>query len=159
MADIDDDVIKWKRFHCYWPFVRRIRLSPVNSPHRGQWRGALMFSLICALNKRLSKLWWGWWFETPSRPLWLHYNVYRQSSYTSSNACMTTQFARKLTFILRQCWQITILELPLHRPGTWHHCVYAHSQWKTTSHCNVVSHWLRAYTNDLWGASELRNIK
>ena len=22
------------------------------------------------LNKRLSKQWWGWWFETPSRPLW-----------------------------------------------------------------------------------------
>ena len=21
-------------------------------------------------NKRLSKQWWGWWFETPSRPLW-----------------------------------------------------------------------------------------
>ena len=25
-----------------------IRRSPVNSPHKGQWRGALMFSLICA---------------------------------------------------------------------------------------------------------------
>ena len=24
------------------------RNSPVNSPHKGQWRGALMFSLICA---------------------------------------------------------------------------------------------------------------
>ena len=31
----------------YWPFVRRIHRSPVNSPHKGQWRGALMFSLIC----------------------------------------------------------------------------------------------------------------
>ena len=27
-------------------------------------------------NKRLSKQWWGWWFETPSRPLWCHCNVY-----------------------------------------------------------------------------------
>ena len=26
----------------------RIRRSPVNSPHKGQWRGALIFSLICA---------------------------------------------------------------------------------------------------------------
>ena len=26
------------------------------------------------LNKRLSKLSWGWWFETLSRPLWRHYN-------------------------------------------------------------------------------------
>ena len=30
-----------------WPFVRGIHRSPVNSPHKGQWRGALMFSLIC----------------------------------------------------------------------------------------------------------------
>ena len=42
-----DDVIKWKPFPRYWPFVRRINRSPVNSPHKGQWRGALMFSLIC----------------------------------------------------------------------------------------------------------------
>ena len=30
-------------------FVRGIYRSPVNSPHIGQWRTALMFSLICAL--------------------------------------------------------------------------------------------------------------
>ena len=42
-----DDVIKWKHFPHYWPFVRGIHRSPVNSPHKGQWRGALMFSLIC----------------------------------------------------------------------------------------------------------------
>ena len=40
-----DDVIKFPR---YWPFVRGIHRSPVDSPHKGQWRGALMFSLICA---------------------------------------------------------------------------------------------------------------
>ena len=43
-----DDVIKWKNFPRYWPFVRGIHRSLVNSPHKGQWRGALMFSLICA---------------------------------------------------------------------------------------------------------------
>ena len=43
-----DDVIKWKHFPRYWPFVRGIHRSPVNSPHKGQWRGALMFSLIFA---------------------------------------------------------------------------------------------------------------
>ena len=42
-----DDVIKWKHFPRYWPFVRGIHRSPVNFPHNGQWRGALMFSLIC----------------------------------------------------------------------------------------------------------------
>ena len=37
-----------KHFQRYWPFVRGIHRSPVNSPHKGQWREALMFSLICA---------------------------------------------------------------------------------------------------------------
>ena len=44
---MDDDVIKWKHSQRYWPFVRGIHRSPVNSPHKGQWCGALMFSLIC----------------------------------------------------------------------------------------------------------------
>ena len=42
-----DDVIKWKYFPRNWPFVRGIHRSPVNSPHKGQWHGALTFSLIC----------------------------------------------------------------------------------------------------------------
>ena len=37
-TNLHDDVIKWKHFPRNWPFVRGI--------HR-QWRGALMFSLIC----------------------------------------------------------------------------------------------------------------
>ena len=46
-------IFKWWRhqmetFSRYWPFVRGIHRSPVNSPHKGQWSGALMFSLICA---------------------------------------------------------------------------------------------------------------
>ena len=45
---LHEDVIKWKHFPRYWSFVRGIRRSPVNSPHKGQWRGALMFSLILA---------------------------------------------------------------------------------------------------------------
>ena len=43
-----DDVIKWKHFPRYWPFVWGIHRSPVNSPHKVQWHGSLMFSLICA---------------------------------------------------------------------------------------------------------------
>ena len=40
-----DDVIKWKPFPRYWPFVWGIHWSPVNTPHKGQWRGALMILL------------------------------------------------------------------------------------------------------------------
>ena len=48
MVYVHDDVIKWKHIPRYWPFVRGIHRSPVNSPHKGQWRGALIFTLICA---------------------------------------------------------------------------------------------------------------
>ena len=37
-----------KKIPRYWPFVPGIPRPPVNSPHKGQWRGALVFSLICA---------------------------------------------------------------------------------------------------------------
>ena len=43
-----DDVIKWKHFVRYWPFVRGIHQSPVNSSHKGQWHGTLIFFVICA---------------------------------------------------------------------------------------------------------------
>ena len=45
---IHDDAIKWKHVPRDWPFVHGIHWSPVNSPHKGQWCGALIFSLICA---------------------------------------------------------------------------------------------------------------
>ena len=48
LAVSHDEVIKWKHFPRYWPFVRGIHRSPVNFPHKYQWRGALMLSLICA---------------------------------------------------------------------------------------------------------------
>ena len=70
--EIHDDVIKWKHFPRYWPFVRGILRSPVNSPHKGQWRGALVFLFDLHPNKPLSKQWSGWWFETPPCPLLRH---------------------------------------------------------------------------------------
>ena len=43
-----DGVIKWNHVPRYWTFVWEIQRWPVNSPHKGQWRGAFMFSSICA---------------------------------------------------------------------------------------------------------------
>ena len=63
------DVIKWKHFPRYWPFVRGIHRSPVEYSDKGQWRGALIFS-----KQRLSKQANRQWFETPSRSLWRHCN-------------------------------------------------------------------------------------
>ena len=46
-----DDIIKWKHFPHYWPFVQGIHRSPVNSQWcwaliNSQWCWALIFSLI-----------------------------------------------------------------------------------------------------------------
>ena len=53
-------------FPRYWPFVRGVHRSPVNSQHKGQWRGAWILSLICTWIDGWVKHSWGWWFETPS---------------------------------------------------------------------------------------------
>ena len=50
---IDTGAITWWRHKMetlprYQPFVRGIHRLPMNSPHKGQWRRALMFCLICA---------------------------------------------------------------------------------------------------------------
>ena len=66
---LNDDVVKWKHFPSYWPFVKGIYRS------QRPLKRNLIFSLICAWNKRLSKQSRGWWFETPSRSLWRHCNV------------------------------------------------------------------------------------
>ena len=67
-----NDDIKWKHFPRHWPFVRGIHRSPVNSPHKGIWRGAFYVFFDLRLNKWLSKQSRGWWFESPSRSS-LHY--------------------------------------------------------------------------------------
>ena len=35
-------------FSAYWPCMKGIHQSPVDSPHKGRWSQTLMFSLICA---------------------------------------------------------------------------------------------------------------
>ena len=51
----EDDIIKWKHFPRNWPFVRGNSPVPVNSSHKDQWCGALMFSLICVWINSLVK--------------------------------------------------------------------------------------------------------
>ena len=63
-----DDVIRWKHFPRYWPFVRGMHRSPVNSPHKGQWRGALMVSLIC--------VWINGWVNNREAGDWRRYRAH-----------------------------------------------------------------------------------
>ena len=84
-----DDVIKWKHLSHYWPFVRGIHRSPLNSQHKGQWRRALIFSLICAWING-----WVWWFQTPSRSLCRHCSEYCKSCW-----CKTEQLIYSMTIV------------------------------------------------------------
>ena len=111
-----DDVIKWKYFPRYWPFVRGIHRSPVNSPHKGQWRGALVFSFICAwINGWVQS--WGWWIETPSRPLWRHCNAVTYTvigSLGSPFRCGDNEY-RQMMRVVRACVIVSYTHLIL----TW----------------------------------------
>ena len=47
-------------------------------------------------NERLSKQWWGWWFETPSRSLWRQCSVIKTTSIQHPNY---PQMCRYIAFV------------------------------------------------------------
>ena len=61
-----------------------LRNKPVTGDFPAQWPLMSSFDVFFDLrpNKRLSKQSWGWWFETPSCPLWRHSYV----SFTGTGA-------------------------------------------------------------------------
>ena len=73
IIDPRHDVIKWKHFPRYWPFVWN---SPVIIEFPSQRPGTRRFDVFfdLRLNERLSRQSRRRWFETPSRSLWRHWN-------------------------------------------------------------------------------------
>ena len=91
-----DDVIKWKHLPRYWSFVRRIHRSPVNSPHKGQWREALTFALIC--------VWINGWVNNGEagdlrRPR-THYDVIVMKDHHTR-----PRYKQKTLWLFAVCWQ------------------------------------------------------
>ena len=74
------EMCPWWR-HQMETFSALLALCLGNSPVTGEFPAQrpvtrsfdVFFDL--RLNKRLSKQWWGWWFETPSHPLWRYCNA------------------------------------------------------------------------------------
>ena len=82
---IHDDVIKWRHFPRHWPFVREF-------PAQGPVMRSFDVFFDLRLNKRLSKQSLGWWFETPTRPIWRH----RNGLYFHSWLCNWARFVQRL---------------------------------------------------------------
>ena len=100
---------------------------------------ALMFYLICALNKWLSKQCWGWWFEMPSPSLWLHCNALPQIYhihpekplwYLRKESSLGQVMARCLmapSHNLNQ-WKLSTREN--HAPLIWRQCELKFTKWQ-----------------------------
>ena len=84
--------ISWWR-HQMETFSALLAICAGNSPVTGEFPAQrpvthsfdVFFDLH--LNRRLSKQWWGWWFETPSRSLWRRCNVNARLKGGSNKLC------------------------------------------------------------------------
>ena len=112
-ANSTSEFLKW----CIWPgtdyktwwrhqietFSALLAICAGNSPVTGEFPAQrpvtrsfdVVFDL--RLNKRLSKQSWGWWTETPSRPLWRHSN---------ENVLQHRHHANQNVMFHFLCWQL-----------------------------------------------------
>ena len=88
-----------------------------NSPVPGEFpaqrpvtRSFDVFFDLC-LNKRLSKQWQGWWFETLSRPLWRHRNEYPLKDL--SKDCVSLEAAWLLFRVLLWLWYMFVVSVAM----------------------------------------------
>ena len=74
---LHNDIMIWKRFQHYWPFVCGIHQSLVDSPHKGPVAWIFDVSFGVTLNKLLDKRTSGRWFNSlrPSDAyVWMNYD-------------------------------------------------------------------------------------
>ena len=104
---LHDDVIKWKHFLRYWPFVRATGGFPSQRP---VVRNFDVFFDLCQ-NKRLSKLSKCRWFETLSRPLWRHIEVQSPGRLVEVHAIHT------VPLYFKTCIKLSGAETGIFRPN------------------------------------------
>ena len=86
--------------------------SPVTDEFATQRPATRSFDVFfdLRLNKRLRKQSWGWWFETLSRPLWRHRNVYRKIYMRSHiwSLCLPFHSTTVLPIVLKTKPNVTL---------------------------------------------------
>ena len=114
-------IVPWLR-HQMETFSALLALCAGNSPVTGEFPSQrpvtrsfdVFFDL--RLNKRLSKQSWGWWFETPSRPLWRHcngsYDIKRDQQWASEYRLPTKRFGAVTVVIIRETCCRVIYQSP-----------------------------------------------
>ena len=83
------------------------------------------------LNQRLSKQWWGWWFETLSRPLW------RQLNEKRCGIC--------LLLPRRKCWTIKLSVIWDTITFAWRHCTFNYTMHLSISQFKCLSLWCKIH--------------
>ena len=121
-----DDVIRWKHFPHYWPFVRGTTGHWwISLTQRPVMRSFAVFFDLCS-NKRLSKQSRRRCFETPSCPLWRHCNeeYVMQASYNIQfNSVLHNWIFKKIHFLAslsreRALYQIGFWKLSTNNKGS-----------------------------------------
>ena len=139
-------MISWWRHHME-TFSALLALCAGNSPGTGEFPAqrpiTQSFDVFCDLHlyKRLSKQSWGWWFETPSCPLWRHCNV--SDNNLSDDSSMPAIFLK--CFLLNETiWRsITVTTRLFVQQFVWanikdhikapHHCPFVRRNWRVAA--------------------------
>ena len=96
-----DDVMKWKLFCASLAICAGNWPVPVEFPTQRPVTQSFDVFFDLRLNKRLSKISWGWWFETPSRPLWR--NRYATSGHWVMYVCCYEMCPIEHTHMVLSC--------------------------------------------------------
>ena len=147
MLNNHDDVFKWKHFPRYWPLVRWIHQSLVNSPHKGQWHRSLMFSLICAW----TNAWVNNWDSIDWRCHCTHYDIIVMTIFNEKSTLPFIIYTQrnKYTHIFINPFKFSSLteffsnppsSLIVHDNALWQGCLWASAhQWTGINQCHLYS--------------------
>ena len=103
-------------FPPYWPFVRGIHRSLVNSPLKGQWRGALMLSFMCT--------WTNGWVDNRNSSDLRHYRAhYDVTVMAIPSVGLNNTIPKHICYFKRTTYQLLRITLV---------CQTNESRWVTT---------------------------